>query len=141
LNKTYRSLIEEKKLIIVSPIGKSMLPLIREGKDSVRIDVINRKIKKFDVVLYQKKTGEYMLHRIIGRNQQGFILCGDNQWKMEFGVQEDDIIGIMTAVYRQEKEIPISNFGYRLYSKIRVYLRPFRGLLHRINNKIRRRNS
>ena len=46
------------------PAGKSMLPTIRDKKDLVTISPAND-IKKYDIVLYRRKNGKYVLHRVV----------------------------------------------------------------------------
>ena len=98
-----------------SPRGISMLPLLREGKDSVLLSPLPEKLKKYDVPLYQRDDGKYVLHRILGKNEDGYICCGDNQWQLEYGVTDDMIIGRLESWYRKEKKHTVYDKGYRRY--------------------------
>ena len=57
--------ISEGQSVKFSPKGVSMLPFIREGKDSVVISPVTEGLKKYDVVLYKRDSGQYVLHRIV----------------------------------------------------------------------------
>ena len=48
-----------------SPRGTSMLPMLRPGIDSVVLRPLPEKLKKYDLPLYQRKNGQYVLHRVI----------------------------------------------------------------------------
>ena len=57
--------------------GDSMYPTYRHRRDMVILTPVSRKLKRGDVILYQRKTGQYVLHRIISKPKNGkFICCG-----------------------------------------------------------------
>ncbi len=138
-------LIEEKLKnggeVSFKPHGISMLPLIRQGKDSVTLEQLKREAKKFDVIFYRRPDGQFVLHRIIGHDKNGFILCGDNQFVKEYEVQKSQIIGIMTSVCREGGRISCESAGYKVYCRSlflrRVYLR-IKNLFRRVKSKLKR---
>lgn len=105
--------------------GTSMLPLLVWGRDSVDIEK-SQTPKKGDIIFYRRDNGQFVLHRIVGINDSGFILCGDNQWKREYGIQPRHIIAVVTAVNRKGKKIYIDRNIYRLYSFLWVKILPVR---------------
>ena len=115
-NSTFQEQLALYGTLVYTNVGTSMLPLLRQNRDLI---IISRKpetrCKKYDAVLYQRPTGQYVLHRILKVREDDYVLCGDNQWKREFGVQEDWIFGVMTAVVRNGKEIPVTRRSYRFY--------------------------
>ena len=126
-NKTsYQELINTKGKIIVTPVGVSMMPLIRQGKDTVLISKITQPLKKYDVVLFVRPDGKHVLHRIIKVKKNGYNICGDNQVIVEKNVPLDWIIGVMEGFYRDEDFIPITDINYIKYSKKRVKNRKYR---------------
>lgn len=104
--------------------GTSMLPLLRQGKDSVILKKVNP--NKHDVILYQRKEGSFVLHRIVGKRDKGFILCGDNQFVKEYPICNKDIIAVMTAFVRDGKRINTRSFKYRLYVQTLVFRRLYK---------------
>ena len=49
----------------VLPItGTSMMPMLRNGIDSVVIIPVSRPLKKGDIPLYKRDNGKYVVHRI-----------------------------------------------------------------------------
>ena len=96
--------------------GDSMLPLIRQGKDLVLIsEKPEGRLKKYDVPLYKRDNGQYVLHRILKVRENDYVLCGDNRWQKETGISDRQIIGVLTAVIRNGKKLPTTDFRYRLY--------------------------
>lgn len=116
--KTIEEVLQEKGEFVSAPLGVSMLPLIRPQCDVVFLSRDTSEIGKYDVVLYKRKNGKYILHRILGQNEKGYILCGDNQYIKEYGIQKEQILAVMKGFYRGEKRyIDIQSKGYRIYSK------------------------
>lgn len=97
------------------PHGTSMLPLIRQGVDSVALRTLDRPPKKNDILFYQRREGSYVLHRVKEVTPQGLTMWGDNQHMLEHGVTEDQIIGYAARVFRGEKEVNYQSRRYRAY--------------------------
>ena len=93
-NISYREILESKDYYIATPIGTSMMPMIRQRLDTVKLIKPKGRLKKYDVILYQRKDGTYVLHRIIGVKKNSYVLCGDNQFTKEHDVTDDMIIAL-----------------------------------------------
>jgi len=136
---TYKEIIDKQGYYIATPVGTSMLPLIRQRVDTVRLEKPSGRCKKYDVIMYQRKDGKYVLHRIVKVKKDSYVLCGDNQVVLEYNVTDDMIIGVMTALYREEECISMDNPRYIEYYKKRVRTRKYRyvkNILRRIKRKI-----
>lgn len=96
------------------PRGTSMLPLIVEGKDSVVL-VKPSLLSKYDIVLYRRNNGQYVLHRIIKINGDNLVLCGDNQTQLEKGITSDKVIAKVKGVYIGEKYYDGTTGEYKYY--------------------------
>lgn len=63
---TFEEEIAHNGFLLYRNVGDSMLPLIRQGKDLL---LIARKpqgrLNKYDVPLYRRDSGQYVLHRIL----------------------------------------------------------------------------
>ena len=114
----FRELLARDGRVVYTNRGDSMRPLIREGKDLLVIERMRGRPKKYDVPLYQRDSGEYVLHRILAVRADGYVLCGDNQWRREFGVREDQMLGLLTAVIRDGKEISMTAPKIQLYAHL-----------------------
>ena len=113
-----------------SPSGTSMLPMLREGVDSVVLSPVPEKLKKYDLPLYVRTSGQYILHRII-KVGDTYTCIGDNQFYKEIGLQHCQMIAVVTAFTHKGKEISTKNFWYRFYCRFWHYSRPFRHLFLR----------
>lgn len=97
------------------PHGTSMLPLIRQGKDSVALRALDRPPRKFDILFYQRSDGSYILHRVKEVTSASLTLWGDNQIMLEPGVTEDQIIGYSARIFRDDRELDCQSLTYRAY--------------------------
>ena len=97
------------------PHGTSMLPLIRQGRDSVALRQLDRPAQALDILFNQRDDGSFILHRVKEVTPEGLTLWGDNQIMLEHGVTENQIIGYAARVFRSEREINLEGLYYRAY--------------------------
>lgn len=133
-----RQTIAQGRTIAIGPKGTSMLPLIRQGIDFVELSALPDKLKKYDLPLYQRPDGQYVLHRIV-KAEDTYTCIGDNQYRLEIGVTHDQLIAVVTAIYRGEKRIPVTAFSYKAYCRFWHWTRPLRHLWLRGISFIKRR--
>ena len=120
-----------------SPRGSSMLPMLRQGIDTVTLSPLPEKLKKFDIPLYQRSSGQYVLHRIVSVSDT--ITCiGDNQVDCETGLRREQMIAIVTAFTRGDKQYTVEDPAYRLYCHVWHYSRPVRKIWRAAKRWLRR---
>lgn len=118
--------------------GKSMRPLLKEGRDSVILSPITKELKKYDIPLYKRLRGGYVIHRTLGLFVGGYTMIGDNQFAYEKGIKEEQIIAVVTAIKRRGRVIPITRIDMRLYAVIWHFTRPLRHLPIRVLGRLKR---
>ena len=108
--------------------GISMRPMLREHKDIVIIERVNRKLKKYDVPLYRRPNCDrFVLHRIVKITDKGYVIRGDNLLFNEYDVTDDDIIGVLKAFYRDGKYYDCATSkAYKAYVIINQLYSPLR---------------
>ena len=125
------------KTVRFSPRGISMLPMLRQCIDSVVLSPVPEVLHKYDLPLYQRDNGKYVLHRIV--KVEGTYTCvGDNQFALEHGLRHDQMIALVTAFTRGERLIPVTDIRYRLYCRIWHHTRSLRHFYRRAKGWIRR---
>lgn len=102
----------------IYPRGTSMLPLLRQGEDSVALRSLDRPPRKFDILFYQRSDGSYILHRVKAVTPEGLTLWGDNQTMLEHGLQAHQIIGYAARIFRGDREVNTRGFRYRAYLRL-----------------------
>lgn len=150
MNKDQKKEIELKELLPLmeeslaagrsvrfSPRGISMLPMLRQGVDSVILSPVTGMLQKYDIPLYRRDDGKFILHRIV-RADETYSCIGDNQFEVEHGVRHDQVIAVVSAFTRGEKEHSVSEWSYRMYCHIWHRSRPFRHFYRRAKGWLRR---
>ena len=139
MNKsTFEEQLAQNGKLIYTNKGDSMIPLIKQDRDLLIIEPANGRLKKYDVPLYKRDSGQYVLHRILKVREDDYVICGDNRWVKEYGIQDRHIIGVLTAVVRDDKEISVNNWKYKLYVHLWCDMFPIRAFIVHAVNKIKR---
>ena len=117
--------------------GVSMLPMLRQGIDSVELAPLPEKLRKYDLPVYQYPSGKYVMHRVVDVKDTHYVCLGDNTWRYET-IYPEMLVGVVSAFKRGDKRIEVDNPGYRLYSRIWVAIFPVRKFLLRCKRCLRR---
>lgn len=120
-----------------SPMGISMLPMLRQGIDSVVLSPVPEKLKKYDLPLYRRTDGHYILHRVV-KVGQTYTCIGDNQFALEQGVEHSQVLALVTAFYRGDRKWDVTAPAYRLYCVFWHFTRPLRHFWRRGMGWLRR---
>ena len=128
--------------LVYTNVGDSMEPLIRQGRDLLVIEKASGRLKKYDIPLYKRDSGQYVLHRILKVRENDYVLCGDNRWAKETGITDRHILGVLTGIERGGRKIELSGAKYRAYVffwcdlfPLRVFFLKVRTVLKRIGRK------
>ena len=120
--------------VILTVTGNSMRPFLRHQRDQgVLTAVDGRALQPGDVPLYRRQNGQYVLHRVVER-QDGdtcrrlgesptpasenaadvrYTMLGDAQTAREPGVTPEQIIAAATAFYRRGRRWDCDSPAYR----------------------------
>ncbi len=140
MNKsTFEEEIEKSGKIIYTNVGDSMMPFIKQGRDVLVISKAEGKLKRYDVPLYKRDSGQYVLHRILKVRENDYVICGDNRCSREYGITDRHIIGVLTGIIRDGREIPVTDLKYRIYVHLWCDFFPVRAFIIRIRQFLKRR--
>ena len=137
-NSTFEEQLAKNGKLIYTNKGDSMMPLIKQDRDLLIIKPVQGRLKKYDVPLYKRDSGQYVLHRIIKVRKNDYVICGDNRWVKEYGIRDRHIIGVLVAVIRNGKEVSVNNWKYKVYVHLWCDLFPLRALMVHVISKISR---
>ncbi len=70
--------IQKIGYVIRPVVGMSMMPLLNQYTDTVRLVQITKPLAKYDIPLYVRPSGEYVLHRIVKVCDGYYVIRGDN---------------------------------------------------------------
>jgi len=122
--------------------GTSMLPLIRQGRDIMRIDrIVPEEVRLYDAVLFRRGE-QFVLHRVVRCSGERFYIRGDNTLTGEW-VQPEKILGRLTEVLRDGKRrLRMDSPAWRVYARAWTWGFPIRyvavrglRLIHKVYKK------
>lgn len=123
--------------------GTSMLPMLRDNKDTIVLAKAQLPLKKYDIPLYRRKNGSFVLHRVVGFDKDGgYIMCGDNQFVKEHGIHNKDIVAVLKAYIKDGKRIECSDEEYlsyvRNHCRKRALIKYYRYIRHHVGIVLRK---
>lgn len=132
-------LLEQGNTIQIHTQGYSMYPMFIPGRDEAVIkQAVPADLRRGDVVLYRRKTGILVLHRIWKHTSDGFYMVGDNQTEIEGPLEDSQIKGVLMAFIRKGNYIETTQLFYRLISRCWLFARPFRSPIMRAASGIKK---
>ncbi len=112
---TFEEELNSAGYLVYTNCGDSMMPLLRQNRDLLHIRKSEGRCKKYDVPLYRRESGQYVLHRILKVRKDDYVICGDNRYQREYGIDDSHIIGVLEGITRDGKYIPVTDKKYRIY--------------------------
>lgn len=94
--------------------GNSMYPVLRSDRDEVEVKKCDS-IGKYDIVLYQRKDGSYVLHRVLKEKGDTLSIAGDFEQELESPVYKNQVIAKVDNIIRDGKKISCNNGIYKTY--------------------------
>lgn len=145
LMEVIRLQLETAHLANLVVSGCSMLPMLREYKDTVQLKPITGRLKPGEIALYCRDNGSYVLHRVIRLSGEAYLFCGDNQAELET-VRQDQLIAVVTGYTKKGKLHSLQEPEYRIYCWfwvklfcMRKYYIRLRRWLGRLRNRARKK--
>ena len=140
---TFEDILNDQGMLVYTNVGTSMMPLLRQRRDLLIIQKKGpERLHWLDIPLFKRPNGQYVMHRVMRVRKHDYVMCGDNQWRPEFGVKDSQILGVLDAVERRSKDgqleriIPVRStsehphvpFFYRLYVFLWCFFYPIRAV-------------
>ncbi len=122
-----RNLISEGRTVSLTVKGNSMNPFLVNLRDQITLGPWkDEDIRKGCVALVRDIHGNYLVHRIIKRNEKTVTLLGDGNLNLTETASFDNIIGIMYSVRRKGRVWNADSRVWRIYSWFWMLLTPVR---------------
>lgn len=135
LDAVCQMLAEGRSNIPIPIAGGSMIPFLHNG-DTAFLSLPDSPLKRGDIVLYQRSSGRYILHRIKKVQKDGsLVMVGDAQQDLELLPSRDQVRARVVSVIHEGKPCGPGSFRWWLYAHVWLRLRPFRHLLMAIKGK------
>lgn len=122
-----QQVLEQGGTFSLTITGTSMWPTLLGGRDQVTIAKAPNPLKRYDLPLYRRPDGRFLLHRILRVEEDGsYACCGDHQWTLETELQQENMIGLVTEFVRKGKHHSVEERGYRLWVRFWAWVLPLR---------------
>ncbi len=69
---------------------------------------------------------------------ESYVICGDNCENKEYGITDEDILGVLTGFYRDNRKINMNGIFYKTYVRIWVGLYPLRLFYKSTKRKVKK---
>ena len=135
-------LIEERlacgEEVLFSPSGTSMLPTIQPGVDTVVLVSPPKRLRKYDIAMYKRASGQYVLHRVV-KCKDKYTFTGDNQFFNEKNIDNEQIIALCSAYIRDGKRVELDSFLCRIHARYILLTRPVRRVVRKVRGFLQKR--
>lgn len=91
--------------------GDSMMPLLDQRTDIVKIVPVSGELKPYDLPLYRRPNGSLVMHRILKVRKKHYVICGDNRQVYE-RVPKEWVIALAVGRYRGDEYLPFDDGDY-----------------------------
>lgn len=123
------ALMNEGREVTIRPLGNSMLPFIRGGRDSVRMKKMPS-VAVGDMLLVRLEGPRYVLHRLIEMDGDRLTLMGDGNLVGTETCTRADVLGTVTAIERG-KRVVVPGDG-RWWRRLKPFRRYILGIYRRL---------
>lgn len=124
-----RELVEDGREVSLLVSGSSMSPFLAHQRDYIYFKKPDRELRKGDMVFYQRRTGQYVMHRIWKVKNDKYYMVGDAQQEIEGPLEREQIFAVITKVQRKGKWIEPGNFWWEFFEKVWINIVPVRRVL------------
>lgn len=131
-----RTIIDEGKEVSMMLTGNSMSPFLIHQRDYICFRKPDRDPVKGDMVFYQRPGGQYVMHRVWKRTNDGYYIVGDAQTQIEGPVRREQIFAVITKVRRKGKWIKPGDFWWEFFEHIWIRMVPVRRIVMKLYAKI-----
>ena len=116
--------------VMSTVVGISMLPTLRQNRDRVIIEVPKGRLKPYDIALYKRWDGQYVLHRVLKVRKDYYVIRGDNTYVDEH-IAFENVKGVVTHFIRGGKMVDVTDAKYLRYVRLLYKVYPVRKLVWR----------
>lgn len=125
-----KDVVDSGNEAMFTPEGRSMKPMLSGGRDKIVLVKPVFPLKKYDLPLYVRKSGQIVLHRVIKseKTENGYVytMRGDNTYINEPDIREEQIAAVVSRFCRKGKWYDVNSNMYKLYVRVWNCIFPFR---------------
>lgn len=121
-----REIAESGKVVSLRIAGSSMSPFLGPRQRLHLFYKAGQRTAGGDMVFYQRRNGQYVMHRIYKVKADGYYIVGDAQTEIEGPVSRDQIFALITKVKRKDRIIQPGDFWWEFFEHVWIRMIPLR---------------
>ena len=125
-------LLDQAESVPLIISGSSMTPFLVHGRDTVFLSKVTQPLKKGDMILYRRRNGRYVLHRICRVHPDCYDLVGDAQTEIEPGIRPEQVKATVHTVRRKGRILKKGDFWWDFFEGFWLKIIPLRPTVRRI---------
>lgn len=122
------AMVRQGQTVPVSLAGNSMMPFLKNGRDTVIVSPPDAPFRRGDLVFYIRPGGQYVMHRIHHIRDGMLYIVGDAHTEIEGPVDPGTVFGVVREVIRKRKSLSRGSFCWWFFEKIWIRMVPLRPL-------------
>lgn len=134
----YPLFVPGRDMAVITPFRETLAVPAEEGLPSLPSAA---DVKRGDVVLFRRKGGMLVLHRVFRVRKEEYSFVGDNMPQIEKGIRREQLVGLLTGFIRNGTKISVKDPLYRTLSGLWLCLRPFRPFIHAVSRAGKKKQS
>ncbi len=112
--------------------GHSMTPFLVDQRDTIFFCKPDTPLAVGQIVFYQRRNGQFIVHRICRIRDGQLYITGDAQQSIEGPVDPEQVFARVTKVRRKGKIIGPGNFWWEFFEHVWPHIIPLRPVLMRL---------
>lgn len=104
-----KNTIQQDGWIELPSFGNSMYPIIRQGEVCRFSTFKPSAVRKGDILLFYTPSEQLIAHRFYKQEKSLFVLKGDSNLGYDEPIEEEQIIGKLTVIYKKNKMVRIES--------------------------------
>lgn len=124
-----QQMITDGHEVVITVAGWSMRPFLRHQRDRIMLKKPADSLKVGDIVLYQRKTKQFVLHRIYKIKSGAYYMMGDNQLDLEGPIGPESVIALVSDIERNGRWISAETPSWKMASSLWRLLYPVRKIV------------
>lgn len=121
--------------------GNSMSPFLIHGRDTVYLSRLREPMKRGQMLLYRRDSGQYVLHRIYRVDGDSLTMIGDAQTVLEPGIRPEQVLAIVKSVERKGKKETPGCFWWEFFEKVWIRMVPLRPMIRSVYTAFSRKRK
>ena len=124
-----REITQQGKSAGMRIAGNSMVPFLVHERDDIYFRKPDRPLKMGDMVFYQRRNGQFVMHRIYRVTDRGIYTVGDAQTVIEGPLAPEQVFALIYAVRRKGKQIGPESLCWKFFQYVWIRMVPLRSFL------------